>query len=74
MEAYGIRGHILNWVKNFLGVRKQRVVLGNKMSELTMVTSGVTQSSVLGLILFVIYINDLTDLILNKTKLNADDG
>ena len=74
LEAYGITGKLLNWIKDFLQGRTQRVVVRGVMSEELDVWSGVPQGSVLGPLLFLIYINDLLDGITSKGKLFADDS
>ena len=73
LKGYGISGNILEWIKNFLSERKQKVVLNGSNSKWTDVTSGIPQRSVLGPILFTIYINDLSDVVQNVAKLFADD-
>ncbi|CAF0779248.1 unnamed protein product [Brachionus calyciflorus] len=59
LKSYGIVDEIFEWIKSFLLGRKQRVVLGNTVSNWEPVTSGVPKGSVLDPILFVLYINDL---------------
>ena len=71
--SYGIHGKMLSWVKSFLNNRKQRVVVNKDMSEWSEVTSGVPQGSVLGPTLFLIYINDIDDMIESTIRLFADD-
>jgi hypothetical protein len=73
LKGYGISGNILECIKNFLSERKQKVVLNGPNSKWTDVTSGIPQGSVLGPILFTMYINDLPDVVHNVAKLFADD-
>ena len=75
LTYYGISPQALNWVQSFLTNRTQQVLLAGNMSSPINVTSGVPQGSVLGPILFLIYINDLPDYIQNNStvKLFADD-
>ena len=73
LHIYGIRGPTLKWIQAFLYDRIQTVVLENEKSNTVPVISGVPQGSVLGPILFLMYINDLPDLTKSKVRLFADD-
>ena len=74
LHEYGIRGPDLKWVKGFLDNRHQSVIVNGSLSEPTPVSSGVPQGSVLGPLLFLIYINYLTMNVNSKLRLFADDA
>ena len=73
LGAYGISEKYINWIKSFLIGRKQRVALNNEFSNWIPVLSGNPQGSVLGPLLFVIYINELPSLVKSCIYLFADD-
>ena len=75
LNFYGIRGNILDWVTQWLTSRTQRVVVDGEVSEHVHVKSGVPQGTVLGPLMFLIYINDIADNISSEThiRLFADD-
>ena len=73
LKCYGIKGQVLKWIESFLKGRSQVVKVNDIDSFLESVISGIPQGSVLGPILFVIYINDLPDVVKSKIYLFADD-
>ena len=73
LEHYGIRGKTNNWIKNFLHDRSHTVVVDGVTSDYISVDSGVPQGSVLGLSLFLFYINDMPQGLKSTVRLFADD-
>ena len=73
LQQNGISGKLLRVLSDFLKDRKQRVILNGQFSSWTSVNAGVPQGSILGPLLFLIYINDLTDGLSSNAKLFADD-
>lgn len=74
LKQNGINGSLLTFLENYLSDRYQRVVLNGMESNWEKVYSGVPQGSVLGPLLFLIYINDLDEGISSNIKLFADDS
>ena len=73
LDHYGIRGKTKEWISLFLLERSQRVVLNGAQLRFLLVLSGVSQGTVLGPLLFLLYINDITDGISFEIRLFADD-
>ena len=73
ISSYGIKGNIQLWIRDFLSGRRQRVSVEGCLSDWREVVSGVPQGSVLGPVLFVIFINDLPEAVHKIVKMFADD-
>ena len=73
LSSVGIRGPLLLWFNDYLFNRKQATVIKGYKSDLVTIPAGVPQGSVLGPLLFLIYINDIVDEIESSIKLFADD-
>ena len=73
LQENGISGELLNIIVDFLNNRKQRVVLNGQSSNWVDVKAGVPQGSIMGPLLFLIYINDLPEGLITNAKLFADD-
>ncbi len=73
-KALGIDGKVLSWIRAFLSNRRQCVTIHGTASDWSDVASGVPQGSVVGPVLFVIFINDMPDNIQNFISLFADDA
>ena len=74
LRALGISGQLLNWIDCFLTTRSQRVVVNGQYSEWLPVASGVPQGSILGPLLFILYVDDVRHVVKHSSiKIFADD-
>ena len=73
LKTYGVNGEVLTLLTNYSHERYQRVVLNGQTSSWELVKSGVPQGSVLGPLVFLIYINDLSDNLESNCHIFADD-
>ena len=70
----GISGNLLQWFQNYLSRRKQRVTINGQYSKWGNLNAGVPQGSVLGPLLFLVYINDMTSVVdHSRVRLYADN-
>ena len=73
LRAAGISGNLLNWFVSYLENRRQRFVISGVQSEWNLISAGVPQGSILGQLLFLLYINDIVNEIGSNIRLFADD-
>ena len=73
LRGYGISGNLLDIIQSFLSNRQLKVVLDGQQSSCYSINAGVPQGSVLGPILFLVFINDLPDDLLSQIAIYADD-
>ena len=73
LHHLGVHGVLLYWIRDFLSESTQQVVLEGKKSYTSNVTSGVPQGTVLGPLLFLVFINDMPDTVSSNIRLFADD-
>ena len=73
LEHYGIRGIVNNFFGSFLTNRNQYIIINNINSSLKFIDIGIPQGSILGLLLFLIYINDISNSVKCIPRLFADD-
>ena len=73
LECAGISGNLLKWFRNYLTGRNQKVVIQGQSSSGKAVGAGVPQGSVLGPLLFLIFINDISEIVKSEIRIFADD-
>ena len=74
LKEHVISDSLLTWLSNYLKNRKKKVVIQATKSKLLPLRAGVPQGSVLGPLLFLIYVNDTAESLLSLTRLYADDS
>ncbi len=73
IEKYGIKCNLLKWLTSYLTYRKQKVVINGNSSDIKCLKAGVHQGSVLGPLLFLLYINDFCKNVLSENFMFVDD-
>jgi len=74
LKGFGINGKLLQWLESFLTSRTMSVMLSGTFSQLLEVLTGVPQGSVLGPLLFLLFVNELPSWIISDMKMFADDA
>ena len=74
LKQYGISNNLLAFLTKYLSNRKQSVLLNDVISSSRPLNAGVPQGSVLGPLLFLIYVNDISENLLSLTRLFADES
>ena len=74
LRQYGITGKLNDWIRSYLCNRMQRVFVGSSFSKTRYLNAGVPQGSVLGPLLFLLYVNDISETLISTTRLFADDS
>jgi len=73
LKTIGIEGEMINILENFLSGRMQRVAMNGSTSQWEKIEAGVPQGSILGPILFLVYINDIIESVESDIRIFADD-
>jgi hypothetical protein len=73
MNSYGIQSKLKKWFENYLFKRRQKVINKNSWSSFEPVSAGVPQRSVLGPLMFLIYINDIREKLISLSRLFVDE-
>ena len=73
LKTFGFNNKLLNWFTDYLSERSQTVIVEGKQSENLPVTSGVPQGSILGPLIFILYVNDISDGCSSTVSSFADD-
>ncbi len=73
IEKYGIKGNLLKWLASCLTYRKQKVVINGNSSDIKCLKAGVPLGSVIGPLLFLLYINDFCKNVLSEDFMFAND-